>query len=265
MDVISRVGPHGFIHGWIFVGIPGTGERVYHSRHGHGVVTGHDGRHVNVRFNAGHSRTFHVEPDPRNARRLEEMSDEDVYRELMGRGEGEHFYRGIAELERRDAAEREARVQKLYAQHPASEADRQRVYQDLVDAGENPEDAYAHAHGRSGEQERKRAAIAQLRQQGYRGSGFDALARESFKDEVRRRTLDAEAATNGYMLTPAGKREGIDPWSLFTGPESRARKYASPELREWWDQHGRPTFADWQGMLLGAGGVKGPRGGDFYA
>jgi hypothetical protein len=35
------------------------------------------------------------------------------------------------------------------------------------------------------------------------------------------------------MLSPAGKKADIDPWSLFTGPESRARKYASPELKEW--------------------------------
>lgn len=265
MATISRVGPHGFIHGWIFVGAPVTGEHVYHPRHGHGTVASHDERHVTVAFNKGHSRSFHVERDPQQARRLERMSDEDVYKYLMGRGEGENFDRGIAELERRDAAERETRVQALYAQHPTAEADKERVYQQLVDAGENPEDAWAHAHGSTGEQERKRAAIAQLRQQGYRGSGFDQLARESFKDEVRRRTLDAETATNGYMLSPEGKRKGIDPWSLFAGPESAARKYASPELREWWDQNGRPTFADWQGMLAGAGSVKGPRGGDFYA
>ena len=47
--------------------------------------------------------------------------------------------------------------------------------------------------------------------------------------------LAAEAATNGYLLNRAGRDAGIDPWSLWTGPSSRAAKYASEELRNWWE------------------------------
>jgi SPP1 gp7 family putative phage head morphogenesis protein len=262
---LAKVGPHGFIHGWIFVGIPAEGDRVYHPRHGHGTVIAHDGRTAHVAFDSGAHRAFHVEPDPQHARRLEEMPDEDIYRELMGRGEGEHYNRAVAEIDRRDAADRAGRAASLYAEHPQSDEDRNRVYHGLMDAGETSEDAWAHVHGTTTGQMRREAAIATLRQQGYRGDGFGQLARESFRDEVRRRTLDAEAATNGYMLSPEGNRKGVDPWSLFAGPESRARRYASPELREWWDANGRPTFGDWQGMLLGEGGASSPRGGDFYA
>jgi len=72
--------------------------------------------------------------------------------------------------------------------------------------------------------------------------------RESeYRDEVYRQWLEAESATNGYMLNKAGKRAGIDERSLFTGPESRVIKYASPELRDWFAVHGRPTRVSWFG------------------
>jgi hypothetical protein len=53
--------------------------------------------------------------------------------------------------------------------------------------------------------------------------------------------VQAENDTNGHMLSRAGQRAGIDPKSLWTGPEARARKYASEELNEHWDKHGRVT------------------------
>ena len=49
------------------------------------------------------------------------------------------------------------------------------------------------------------------------------------------------------MLNKAGQRAGIDERSLFTGPESRVVKYASPELFEWFEIHGRPTRAAFLG------------------
>jgi hypothetical protein len=72
-------------------------------------------------------------------------------------------------------------------------------------------------------------------------------AEQEYRDEVYRQWLAAEAATNGYMLNPAGRRSGIDERSLFVGPESRVRKYASPELIDWFESHPRPTRASWFG------------------
>ncbi|HUY45610.1 MAG TPA: hypothetical protein VMV92_07770 [Streptosporangiaceae bacterium] len=73
-------------------------------------------------------------------------------------------------------------------------------------------------------------------------------------EEVDRRWLEAENATRGYMLNKAGKRADIDERSLFTGPESRARRYASEELLNHWQSHPRPTAAYFQGKdtTLGA-------------
>jgi len=70
---------------------------------------------------------------------------------------------------------------------------------------------------------------------------------EEWTDEVYRQWLNAEAATNGYMLNKSGRTAGIDERSLFTGPESRVRKYASPELFEYFETHPRPTRAAFLG------------------
>jgi hypothetical protein len=266
--VVDLVGPKGYIHGWIFVGIPGPGQEVYHPQHGRGTVTDSGSGRVKVSFDAGHSKTFPVRSDQSRGH-FEQMTDDELAAEY-NRSEGSRASAIVGELDRRDQADQDAaaqaksqRVSALYAEQPKTEADQNRVYQSLVNEGENREDAWAHAHGTTPVAMRKQAAVQQLRSQGYKGSGFDALTRDAFRDEVRRRTISAEGATNGYMLGPAGKKAGIDPWSLFTGPESRARKYASPELKEWWDQNGRPTAADFQASLMGQ--KAGMKPADFYA
>jgi hypothetical protein len=68
-----------------------------------------------------------------------------------------------------------------------------------------------------------------------------------YTDEVYRQWLTAEAATNGYMLNKAGKRANINERTLFTGPESRVRAYASRELLDFFAEHPRPTRAAWFG------------------
>lgn len=262
--VIELVGPKGYIHGWIFVGIPVPGDKVFHPRHGLGTVTDTGGGRVSVSFDKGHSADFPIREGGGPAR-FEHMTDDELVAE-HGRSTGSRANAVVAELDRRDQRDREAkaeRVSSLYAEKPKTEADRNRVYQGLVNEGEDPEEAWAHAHGAGDEDMRKQAAIQDLRSQGYQGGGFDALTRAAYKDDVRRRTVMAENATNGYMLSPKGKQAGIDPYSLFTGPQSRARKYASPELKEWFDQNGRPTAADFQAQLVGR--KAGMKPADFYA
>lgn len=61
-DVV-KVGPHGYIHGWIFVGVPGVGDAVHHPSHGKGVIEGHDEKHVTVRFASGKTHSFEVHRD----------------------------------------------------------------------------------------------------------------------------------------------------------------------------------------------------------
>lgn len=59
--------------------------------------------------------------------------------------------------------------------------------------------------------------------------------------------VTAEADTRGHMLNRRGEALGVDPRSLFRGPSSRARKYASDELLEHWQSNPRPTEAMFAG------------------
>lgn len=54
-----RVGPKGYIHGWIFVGIPTEGAKVFHPHVGHGTVSrvrdmGNGRKAVSVKWHSGH-------------------------------------------------------------------------------------------------------------------------------------------------------------------------------------------------------------------
>jgi hypothetical protein len=57
--------------------------------------------------------------------------------------------------------------------------------------------------------------------------------------------LAAEDECRGYLLSREGIRAGIDPWSLWSGSASRAMKYASEELRGFWDTHPRMTVSQY--------------------
>lgn len=71
---VSKVGPKGYIHGWIFVGPQAAGSRVFHSSHGHGEVVDHqsDGEHghVDVAFDSGHKETYRARFKPSSQPRL---------------------------------------------------------------------------------------------------------------------------------------------------------------------------------------------------
>jgi phage head maturation protease len=61
MHEISRVGPKGYIHGWIHVGGTTDGAKVFHPVHGHGTVTGTSGGHTTVAFPGG-THSFETRP-----------------------------------------------------------------------------------------------------------------------------------------------------------------------------------------------------------
>jgi len=90
---------------------------------------------------------------------------------------------------------------------------------------------------RDEERKRRREAVA-----------HGAYARRLEREEaVEHAYLTAEQATNGYLVNRKGMARGINPRSLFTGSEERARRYASEELLEHWQTHGRPTAAMFRG------------------
>lgn len=87
------------------------------------------------------------------------------------------------------------------------------------------------------ERKRRREAVA-----------YGAYSRRLEHEEaVEYAYVTAERETRGSMLNRKGEARGINPRSLFTGSEDRARRYASEELLEHWQKHGRPTRAMMQG------------------
>ena len=42
----------------------------------------------------------------------------------------------------------------------------------------------------------------------------------------------------------------MESYTLFSGPFSRVEKYASEELYAWFEEHGRPTYEDFEKQYL---------------
>ncbi|WP_328438276.1 phage minor capsid protein [Nocardia puris] len=181
---------------------------------------------------------------PRTVREFKNLTDEDLEEriikavedvdlDLLDRLEAEDLHR------RRLAKKREERW-----------AGYERKYDELIGQGVDHETAVERAYGISVKMQRQQAAVEFLRGQGYSGKSFAELARHAHKDQAYQHWLAAEEATNGYMLSRAGERAGVDPRTLWFGNAATAERYASEELRAYWDLHGRPTFDEFKAELL---------------
>lgn len=159
----------------------------------------------------------------------------------------------MSELERRgrEAEAARKRTERRNAAREAKERAKEAEFDRQLADGVDPEEAYARAYGVSVERQRRQSAILSLRDAGYKGAGFDQLVQSAFRDHASQAYLDAETVTRGHMLNKAGQAARVHPSSLFTGPEARARKYASEELLSYWQTHGRPTVDDFKAGLLG--------------
>lgn len=67
--------------------------------------------------------------------------------------------------------------------------------------------------------------------------------RDAYGQHLEAQLAAAEMATRGVLLNKRGRAAGIAPESLFLGPASRARAYASDELTEFWATTPRLTYA----------------------
>lgn len=182
-----------------------------------------------------------------------QLSSDDLdaaMQDAIGRDDWDRFDELQVEADRRDAEKHRSA-----ARREAEDQRRAEEFERRMAAGDDEETAVADVYGISVDRQRRDRAMALLRQDGYVGDSFDALARASLRDRQNRAYWEAEDATRGVLLSNAGRAAGIDPMSLFVGPESRVRKWASDELKEWFDQNGRPTLDEWRAELLGATGA----------
>lgn len=99
---------------------------------------------------------------------------------------------------------------------------------------------------------------------------MSAIMREAFerwkqmRDEfelVRHAQYErAHDELRGELLNTRGRQEHVDPYSLFMGPATRAKAYASEELWQWWqDPHnGRWTLEEFEAQWCQGQGEGGP-------
>ena len=97
------------------------------------------------------------------------------------------------------------------------------------------------------ELDRRENAIARRARARGRRQTRDSEFRAHLENEWAR----AEEQTRGNMLNKAGRAADVDPRTLFTGSERRAAKYASEELRRYWDEHPRGSRAEFLGGAAG--------------
>jgi hypothetical protein len=81
------------------------------------------------------------------------------------------------------------------------------------------------------EAERRDAVDRQAREP---GPGSRPALRAEWERMAHAQWLDAERQCAGELLNDRGRREGIDPFTLWSGPLHRAEIYASEELRNYW-------------------------------
>jgi hypothetical protein len=170
--------------------------------------------------------------------------------------EAEHR-QGVPEaepLEEMTDAER-ARYEREEAQH----AEIERL---ATEEGYPWEEAAAEVLGQSVESIRRQEFTRAHRVGDDDRRNFTELARLAYREEVAQWYLQAENATNGYLLTPEGQARGIDPETLFSGPRSRAERWASEELKRWWDANGRTTFEEYVSLIEAGRDTRDP-GRDF--
>jgi hypothetical protein len=148
----------------------------------------------------------------------------------------------LTELDRREAVPADDEDQ--------ADAEKWARFDEFVAAGMAEQDAYAEVFNLDPERVRREEAIARLREEGHQGRGFDELARSAYRRALQEDYYAAEAATNGYLLNSEGQRRGLDPLDLWRQNEAYARRWASDELREWWDANERLTFDVFAARLL---------------
>lgn len=90
---------------------------------------------------------------------------------------------------------------------------------------------------------------------GGKVKGEREQAKEAYQDWLHAQYVQAVEATNGALLSKAGKAAGVNEMSLFNGTVTRPqmKKYASEELLRWFAQpgNGRMTETEFVNQWLG--------------
>lgn len=109
-------------------------------------------------------------------------------------------------------------------------------------ADEATQDAIRRECDRRDHLDRKRAYVRARR---------DAFVAE-WADYAEAQQTAAEHACRGNLLSKAGRAAGINARDLWSGPSALAARYASEELREFWEKHARLTRTEYIDAIAAA-------------
>lgn len=86
-----------------------------------------------------------------------------------------------------------------------------------------------------------------VRQSAFKGAGFEDTLKNEFAHLVEQAYMQAEDATNGYMVRKGSK---FDPKNLWYCNDATARRHMSEEMANWFDERGRITLPVMREMVL---------------
>ena len=97
------------------------------------------------------------------------------------------------------------------------------------------------------EMERRDAQTERRRSHREAVAAAGAARRMEREAEYERIKADAEAATQGYLVTAQGAARGIADAEILTGREDVFIRYATPEAKAYFAEHPRPTAGHFRG------------------
>ena len=131
-----------------------------------------------------------------------------------------------------------------------------------VQRGEDPRVAVESVTGVTVERQLRTELLYRLKAESVPGRTLDQMLRNKYRQESARLYVAAEDATRGQMLSreaenlntvalERGLKAPHDPAKFFTGAnQAYVRRWASAELREWFDVNGFPTFDEYRHQQL---------------
>ncbi|MEV1168606.1 phage minor capsid protein [Nonomuraea sp. NPDC049784] len=165
------------------------------------------------------------------------------------RDDDEGMARVLDELDRIERQTRQREDWSWNWREEETEADRQ--ISDLIASGRySYMEAYAEVHGLDPADLDRQERRALLESERRLGEDIDQTVHRLYAQQLDQWYEQAEVATNGFMLNAEGRAAGINERSLFSGPASRARKYASEELLRWWADNQRLTLTEFRAQWL---------------
>lgn len=125
----------------------------------------------------------------------------------------------------------------------------------LIASGYSENDAYQEVYDISDEGMARQQFIYEARSNGHKGRGFDELLTSVFNEMILEEYLKCAEYCRGGGVTKKQYQLTVDPMTLWTSNEARARKVMSEEAAAWFDQNGRLTKKALRESILSGDGV----------